>query len=137
MIELKPPTHAVFDADDRGQSNYFRFRLSPDVLITVGARTKVPGESMVGTATELIAHHHPGDEMTPYERLLGDALHGDAALFTRGDTVEAAWRVVDPILGNAVPVAGYEPDTWGPPAARQIMAGDDQWHNPAPEEASP
>jgi glucose-6-phosphate 1-dehydrogenase len=92
---------------------------------------------MVGTATELIAHHHPGDEMTPYERLLGDALHGDAALFTRGDTVEAAWRVVDPILGNAVPVAGYEPDTWGPPAARQIMAGDDQWHNPAPEEVSP
>ena len=137
MIELKPPSHAVFDADSPGQLNYFRFRLSPDVLITVGARTKVPGESMVGAATELIAHHHPCDEMTPYERLLGDALHGDASLFTRGDTVEAAWRVVDPILGNAVPVAAYEPDTWGPPAAWQIMAGDDQWHNPIPQGASP
>ena len=92
---------------------------------------------MVGAATELVAHRHPGDEMTPYERLLNDALHGDAALFTRGDAVEAAWRVVDPILGNAVPVSGYEPATWGPLAAAQIMASNDQWHNPAPAEESP
>lgn len=137
LVELKPPSRAIFDADDCGRSNYFRFRLSPDVLISVGARTKVPGESMVGSATELIAHHSAGDEMTPYERLLGDALHGDAALFTRGDTVEAAWRVVDPVLGNAVPVTSYEPDTWGPAAAEQLMADGDQWHNPAPEVASP
>jgi len=92
---------------------------------------------MVGSATELIAHHSPGEEMTPYERLLGDALRGDAALFTRGDTVEAAWRVVDPVLCNAVPVTSYEPDTWGPAAAEQLMADGDQWHNPAPEAASP
>ncbi|MDR3387670.1 MAG: glucose-6-phosphate dehydrogenase [Rudaea sp.] len=137
MIELKPPAHAVFDVDGPAQSNYFRFRLSPDVLISVGARTKVPGELMVGTAAELIAHHRLHDEMMPYERLLGDAMRGDAALFTRGDAVEAAWRVVDPVLGNAAPVVGYEPDTWGPAAAEQIMAGGDQWHNPAPEGASP
>jgi glucose-6-phosphate 1-dehydrogenase len=137
MVELKPPSRAIFDADDSGRANYFRFRLSPDVLISVGARTKVPGELMVGSATELIAHHSPGDEMTPYERLLGDALRGDAALFTRGDTVEAAWRVVDPVLGNAVPVTSYEPDTWGPAATEQLMADGDQWHNPALKVASP
>ena len=137
MVQLKPPAAAVFDAADPCRPNYVRFRLSPDVLISVGARIKVPGEAMVGAATELIAHRHPGGEMTPYERLLGDALHGDAALFTRGDAVEAAWRVVDPVLGNAVPVSGYEPATWGPLAAAQIMASDDQWHNPAPAEESP
>lgn len=136
-IELKPPSPAVFDANGPGQSNYFRFRLSPDVVTTIGTRTKVPGEPMVGAATALVARHYPRDEMTPYERLLGDALRGDAALFTRGDTVEAAWRVVDPILGDAVPVFEYEPDTWGPPAAGRILAGDDRWHNPTSEEVLP
>ncbi len=137
MVELRPPARALFDADGSGRSNFFRFRLSPDRLISLGARTKEPGESMVGSATELIAHHHPGDEMTPYERLLGDALRGDAALFTRGDAVEAAWRVVDPVLGEAaVPVAPYEAGTWGPAAAARILAGSDRWHDPVAQEAS-
>ena len=86
---------------------------------------------MVGAATELVAHRHAGDEMSPYERLLGDALHGDAALFTSGDAVEAAWRVVDPVLENPVPVSGYEPGIWGPLAADNILVSGDQWHNPA------
>ena len=138
MVELRPPAQAIFDADGSGRSNFFRFRLSPDRLISVGARIKEPGETMVGSATELIAHHHPGDEMTPYERLLGDALRGDAALFTRSDTVEAAWRVVDPVLGQAdEPVAPYEVGTWGPAEAAHILAGGDQWHDPATQEASP
>ncbi|TAM44680.1 MAG: glucose-6-phosphate dehydrogenase [Burkholderiaceae bacterium] len=137
MVELRPPPRALFDADGSGRSNFFRFRLSPDRLISVGARIKAPGESMVGSATELIAHHHPGDEMTPYERLLSDALRGDAALFTRGDTVEAAWRVVNPVLGEAaVPVAPYEAGTWGPAAAARILAGGDRWHDPKAQEAS-
>lgn len=136
LVELKPPTPPVFDADDGAPSNYFRFRLSPDVLITVGARVKTPGKSMTGTDTELIAHHHPDDEMTPYERLLGDALAGNASLFTRGDTVEAAWRVVEPILGNAVPVIEYQPGAWGPVEAAQVMAGADHWHDPKPEAVS-
>jgi glucose-6-phosphate 1-dehydrogenase len=88
---------------------------------------------MVGEAVELIARRHPGDEMMPYERLLGDALRGDASLFTSGDCVEAAWRVVDPILGNVTPVAKYKANTWGPPAADKIVAGDDGWHNPGTE----
>ncbi len=136
LVELKPPVRAVFDADDGAPSNYFRFRLSPDVLITVGARVKTPGKSMTGTDTELIAHHHPDDEMTPYERLLGDALAGNSALFTRGDTVEAAWRVVEPILGNAVPIIEYQPGTWGPVEAVQVMADSGRWHDPKPEAVS-
>ena len=72
----------------------------------------------------MIARHHSGDEMTPYERLFGDAMRGDAELFAREDSVESAWRVVDPILGNATPVHTYEPHTWGPPEAHQIIAGD-------------
>lgn len=75
--------------------------------------------------------------MTPYERLLGDAIRGDATLFVREDGVEAAWTVVDPILGNATPVHEYEPNTWGPAEADRIIAGDGGWHDPkpAPEKA--
>ncbi|MEO6983806.1 MAG: glucose-6-phosphate dehydrogenase [Paralcaligenes sp.] len=136
FVELKPPTPVVFDTDDGTPSNYFRFRLSPDVLITVGARVKTPGKTMSGKDIELIAHHHNDDEMTPYERLLGDALVGNASLFTRGDTVEAAWRVVDPILDNVVPVIEYSPGAWGPAEAAQIVVGTDHWHDPSPEAVS-
>ena len=85
---------------------------------------------MVGEGIDLIAHHHPGEEMMPYERLLGDAIRGDASLFAREDGVEAAWRIIDPILGNATPVAEYEPNTWGPPDADRLITGDGGWHNP-------
>ena len=132
MVKLKRPPQATFDVAPTAP-NYFRFRLSPNVLLSLGARVKVHGEAMVGEAVELIARRHPGDEMMPYERLLGDALRGDASLFTSGDCVEAAWRVVDPILGNVPPVAKYKANTWGPPAAEQIVAGDDGWHNPGTE----
>jgi glucose-6-phosphate 1-dehydrogenase len=87
---------------------------------------------MVGEPVELLVRQAPGDEMAPYERLLGDAIRGDATLFVRQDSVEAAWSVVDPILGNAMPVHEYESHTWGPAEADQIVAGDGGWHNPAP-----
>lgn len=88
---------------------------------------------MVGESAELVLHGHPGDEMMPYERLLGDAIRGDASLFTSAECVEEAWRVVDPALGTAIPVAEYEPNTWGPAQAERITAGDGGWHNPAVE----
>ena len=78
----------------------------------------------------------PVSEDLPYERLLGDAIAGDAALFTRDDSVEAAWRVIDPILGHATPVAEYESGTWGPAAAADVIAGDDGWHDPQPEQSA-
>ena len=112
--------------------DYVRFRLSPNVTISLGARVKLPGEAMVGEAVELLVRHMAGDEMTPYERLLGDAIRGDAMLFVREDAVEAAWRVVDPVLGNKTPVHEYEPNTWGPAEADQIIVADGGWHNPSP-----
>jgi len=134
LVELQDPPQAVFGGEQLAESNYYRFRLSPDVMISIGARTKVPGETMRGEAVELVAHHHPGDEMLPYERLLEDAMRGDASLFVREDSVEAAWEVVDPVLGNVTPVYEYEPNTWGPPQADQFIARDGGWHNPVPTE---
>src|SRR6202162_2932670 len=137
IVDLKCPPVAIFDEINPGQSNYFRFRLSPEVVISVGARVKKPGEEMVGDPAELVARHSVAREKSPYERLLGDAIRGDASLFTRDDGVEAAWRVVDPILNSSVPVEEYEPGTWGPAAARAVVAGEEGWHDPKPEETAP
>ncbi len=128
IVELKTPPQTIFDKPSSEPSNYFRFRLSPDVFISLGARIKKSGEAMVGEEVELIAHHQSNDEMTPYERLLGDAIRGDPSLFARYDSVEAAWRVVDPILGNGIPVFPYEPHSWGPSQADSII-GDGHWYN--------
>ena len=135
-VDLKRPPLAIFDEPEPAHSNYFRFRLSPEVVISTGARIKQPGEAMRGEAVELIAHQCPHLEKSPYERLLGDAIRGDTSLFTRDDSVEAAWCVVEPILGNVVPFAEYEPGTWGPAAATAIV-GAAGWHNPTREQISP
>jgi glucose-6-phosphate 1-dehydrogenase len=89
---------------------------------------------MVGQEVELLATQHSGDEMAPYERLLSDAMRGDPMLFAREDSVEAAWRIVDPILGDATPLYPYQPNTWGPPEASALIADDGGWHNPEPQE---
>jgi glucose-6-phosphate 1-dehydrogenase len=137
VVDLKSPPVAIFDQIDLAQSNYFRFRLSPEVVISTGARVKRPGEEMVGDAVELVARHAADGEKSPYERLLGDAVRGDASLFTRDDGVEAAWRVVDPVLNASTPVELYDPGTWGPSAARAVVAGGEGWHDPKPEETRP
>jgi glucose-6-phosphate 1-dehydrogenase len=134
IVDLKCSPVTIFDEIDAEQSNYFRFRLSPEVVISAGARVKRVGEDMVGDAVELVAHHSLAGERAPYERLLGDAIRGDASLFTRDDVVEAAWRVVDPILRSSNPVEDYEPGPWGPVAARAIVAGGEGWHDPKAEE---
>jgi glucose-6-phosphate 1-dehydrogenase len=129
FVQLRPPP-AIYSAQPP-PPNYLRFRLSPDVAIALGALAKTPGEEMVGTPVELMASYHPtGAEMEPYERLLGDAMKGDSTQFAREDYVEQAWRIVDPVLGNATPVYEYEPHTWGPPQADPIAAADGGWHNP-------
>src|SRR5579859_4471780 len=131
-VDLKPPPQVVFKEIEPAHSDYCCFRLSPNVKISFGARAKVPGEEMRGEEVELVATHQFPDEMAPYERLLGDAMRGDQSLFVREDIVEAAWRVVDPVLGNVTPVYEYEPHTWGPPQADQLIASDGGWHNPEP-----
>jgi glucose-6-phosphate 1-dehydrogenase len=116
-----------------GETNYVRFRLSPDVTIALGARVKRPGDEMVGDQTELSVMHQPnGDELDAYERLLDDAMDGDATLFARQDGVEAAWAVVDHVLGNVTPVQEYAPGSWGPSEAEHLTDGGRRWHNPAP-----
>lgn len=136
MVTLKRPPHSVFGEVTSDRSNYCRFRLSPDFIISLGARIKAPGESMIGEEIELVAHEQSKDEMSPYERLLGDALRGDGALFNRQDAVEAAWRVIDPILASVTAVREYEPNTWGPPEADAIAAEIGGWHNPKAVEST-
>jgi glucose-6-phosphate 1-dehydrogenase len=112
------------------ETNYVRFRLSPEVTIAIGARVKRPGESMESDPTELnVVHHATGDEMEAYERLLGDAMAGDGILFARQDSVEAAWAIVDPILGSVTPVHEYEPGAWGPPQAGALAADVGGWRS--------
>ena len=132
FVVLKRPPQAVFSEVAPAQSNYIRFRLNPDVFVSVGARAKLPGEAMVGEEIELIARHHSGDEMLPYERLLGDALRGDTGLFAREDGVEAAWRVVDPVLGHGTHALEYEPGSWGPSEADRLTADVGGWHSLVP-----
>ena len=115
-----------------GETNYVRFRLSPEVIIAIGARTKRAGDQMVSDPIELKVVNHPdGEEMDAYERLIGEAMEGDGTLFARQDGVEAAWAIVQPILGNATPLYEYEPGSWGPPEAAGLAAGIGGWHCPA------
>lgn len=119
LVTLKRP---VISDLCPGQANYVRFRLSPEVTIAIGACVKRPGEQLIGDPTEFKVVNHPhGDEMSAYERLLGDAIAGDGTLFTSQEGVEAAWAVVQPVLGSAVPVQDYEPGTWGPAEAEKLM----------------
>jgi glucose-6-phosphate 1-dehydrogenase len=136
-VTLKRPPLAIFDPNDTMPANYFRLRLSPEVVIGAGALAKLNGEDMRGEAVELIARHNTQAEKSPYERLLGDAVRGDTSLFTQDDSVEAAWRVVDPILTGGLPVVEYEPGTWGPKGAAEIVDDGETWHDPQIEKSSP
>jgi glucose-6-phosphate 1-dehydrogenase len=135
LVRSKRPPRPVLDEPGPPPANYYRFRLSPEMVVALGAKAKRPGEGMVGEPIELVAHDQPPDAMEPYERLLGDAANGDATLFAHEDAVEASWRVVDPVLGNATPLLPYEPDTWGPPQLDRTVAPEGGWHNPGPAPA--
>jgi glucose-6-phosphate 1-dehydrogenase len=131
MVSLKAPPQQVFEEPIPYQSNYFRFRLGPDqVAIALGARTKTPGERMAGEEVELYVANMTGPAMEAYERLIGDAMDGDATLFAREDSVEAAWAIVDPIVKNGSPVYRYEPGSWGPREADRMVAPFGGWYNP-------
>ena len=111
--------------------NYFRFRISPEVTQAFGINVIAPGEDTVSQSVEMIASRHPrADEMDAYERVLGDAMAGDATLFAREDYVEEAWRIVDPVLKAVTSVYEYEPNTWGPSEANQKVSPPGGWQNP-------
>ncbi len=128
VVEFKRLCCPMLDEIEPPLSNYFRFRLTPDGTIALGTKTKIPGVAMVGERMELVAQQGFRDEIDPYERLLGDAMKGDATLFAREDGVEAAWRVVQPVLEAPMPLYEYVPNTWGPREADQLIEGG--WHNP-------
>ncbi len=136
LVELRQPPQMVFPEVEPPDGNYLRFRLSPDMSISLAARAKRPGEAMLGEAVELFARHQSGEERPPYQRLIGDARRGDQALFAREDSVEAAWRVIDPVLHAQPPIHEYVRGSWGPAAAAGILAPGDHWHDPTDPEVS-
>ena len=112
--------------------NHLRMRVSPTVQFAIGMLVMVDDEKMLGAVTELVGTPDPSaDEKDAYERVLGDAMEGDATLFARQDYVEEAWRIVDPVLKAGTPVHAYEPKTWGPSAVDQKVAPPGGWHNPS------
>jgi len=113
------------------ETNHLRFRLSPDVTIALGARVKKPGEQMASEPVELrLVHQQQAGEMEPYERLLGEAMEGDTTMFAREDSVEAAWAIVQPVLGDVTPVHEYAPGSWGPQDAARLTADVGGWDDP-------
>jgi len=133
LVELKSPPQRLFadSAPTTGRTNYLRFQLSPSSAIALAARVKRAGKEFVGDQRELYLVEEQSGEETPYERLLGDAMAGDGALFSREDAVEAAWAVVDPVLKTHHRVRPYKRRSWGPKEADAIIASDGGWHNPA------
>ena len=132
IVALKPPPQRLFadSAPADGVANYVRFRLSPSSAVALAARVKLAGKEFVGEQRELfLLDERPGEE-TPYERLLGDAMAGNGALFIRQDAVEAAWSVVEPVLGDHPPTERYARQSWGPSGADALIAADGLWHAP-------
>jgi glucose-6-phosphate 1-dehydrogenase len=131
MVELKVPPQVVFQEATPNMGNTIRFRLSPQVEIAIGARAKKPGERMVGEPTELSVVKQPTEgRLGDYERLLGDAMAGDATLFARQDVVEAAWAIVDPVIHGPSDLFEYECGTWGPPQADKLVSDVGGWNTP-------
>jgi glucose-6-phosphate 1-dehydrogenase len=133
MVEFKRPPRETFGEHVPPSSAHMRIRVSPDFAIGLGVRVKTPGEQMIGRDVELELHRQGIDSMPPYERLLGDASRGNFEQFSRQDMIEAQWRIVEPVLGNATPVYSYLPGTWGPEEAGQLIGIDGPWCDPVVE----
>lgn len=133
-IELNNPPQVVFKEPPPKMGNTLRFRLNPHVTISLGARAKVPGDKMIGAPVDLTFLDRPeqgtGERMDAYERLLGDAMLGDATLFARQDVVEAAWAIVDPVIHGPSPMYEYEPGSWGPKEADALVEEVGGWNTP-------
>jgi glucose-6-phosphate 1-dehydrogenase len=131
VVEFKKPPRAIFDDLSRAAPGHLRFRISPDISIGLGLRVKAPGEAMAGEDVEMILNEQPALDLPPYQRLLGDALHGLKDLFACEGVVEAQWRIVEPVLGDAAPVHPYRQGTWGPKQAATLIGDDGPWRAPA------
>lgn len=139
QVQMQPPPQCLFDdsGSAAGRANYFRFRLQPETSIALAARIKRPGKEYVGVQRELYLGADEPSTMSTYERLLGDAMTGDRALFTDANAVMAAWAVVEPVLTAHGPALPYAPGSWGPAAADELIVSDGGWHNPAADVPTP
>jgi glucose-6-phosphate 1-dehydrogenase len=132
VVHFKRPPRETFDELVPLSSGHVRMRISPDVSIAMGVRVKLPGERMIGEDVEMILTEQAPNLLPPYQRLLGDAVHGLGELFGRDDIVDAQWRIVEPILDDATPVYPYEPGSWGPAEAEALIGADGPWRDPQP-----
>lgn len=113
------------------KQNHFRFRINPDISVALGLNVMSPVDEGLGQAIEILGSSLPrAEEMDAYERVLSDAMAGDATLFARQDYVEEAWRIVDPVLKTGTPVYEYEPGSWGPDEVSQRVTPPGGWQNP-------
>ena len=129
-VEFRRPPRETFGELVPEGSAHMRFRLGPDMAIGMGLRVKQPGELMVGNDMELMLAAQAASYRPPYQRLLGDAMHGNGDLFGREDIVDAQWRIVEPILDDMTPLYTYDPGSWGPDEAVQLIGGDGPWRDP-------
>ncbi len=136
LVELKPPPQRLFDDSIpvNGRANYLRFRLSPRTAVALATRVKRAGKTFTGDQRELFLLDEQLDKESPYERLLGDAMAGDGALFAREQCLEATWAVVGPVLEGHHSVASYQVGSWGPKAADALITTSGGWHNPVMKE---
>ncbi len=130
-VRFKRAPYDIFGLDPLPDNNTLRFRVWPETAVGVSLAGKKPGAGWEPQSEELVFAERPGSDQRPYDRLIGAALDGDRWLFARQDSVEAAWRVVDPVLGDAVPVHPYAKATWGPKEADRLLPSRDVWLDPA------
>ena len=130
-IAFKDPPQDVFGIEPERPADTLRFRVWPETRVSLVLQGKKPGAGWEPQPEELSFAAQPGSDMRPYDRLIGAALDGDRWLFARQDTVEDAWRVVDPVLGDVVPVHPYARGSWGPKEANRLLPGRDTWYDPA------
>jgi glucose-6-phosphate 1-dehydrogenase len=130
-IRFRKPPHDVFGIDPFAVRNSLRFRVWPETAVSLTLAGKKPGGGLEPLEEDLAFAGQEGSDMRPYDRLIGAALDGDRWLFARQDTVEAAWKVVNPVLGDVTPVHSYAKGTWGPEEADRLLPDRDTWHDPA------
>jgi glucose-6-phosphate 1-dehydrogenase len=129
LVRLRQPPTMYKDFDLK--SNHYRMRISPNIEFALCTNVISPTDGSISIPNEIVGSRHPtANEMGAYERVLGDAMAGDATLFAREDYVEEAWRIVDPVLKAGTPVYEYEPKTWGPKEVEQKVTPPGGWHNP-------
>jgi glucose-6-phosphate 1-dehydrogenase len=128
-VKFRRPPHDAFGLGDAAAANGLRFRIYPDSRATFTLVGKKPGAGWQSETQDLTFTEHPGAEMRPYDRLIGAALNGERWLFAQQDTVEAAWRVVDPVISADVPVVEYPRGTWGPDSSSLVPSGE-TWYDP-------